>query len=36
MKNIIHINNDWYYDTANDVHIQKDGLVSYLKYINSL
>lgn len=31
MHNIIHVNNDWYFDTINKVHIQKEGLESYIK-----
>lgn len=35
MHNIIHINNNWYFDTINKVHIQKEGLESYKENINS-
>ena len=35
MENIIHINNEWYYDTKNEVHIQKEGIESYINFLNN-
>lgn len=34
-NNIIHINNDWYFDTINKVHIQKEGLESYKEFLKN-
>jgi hypothetical protein len=35
MYNIIHISNEWYFDTINKVHIQKEGLELYKQYLKT-
>lgn len=29
--NIIHVNNEWYFDTINELHLHINGIDSYIK-----